>query len=120
MPLPSRVPLKHTPYDGSSKPFEIALRPLDLEHWIEIDEDLDRYLGEKRRLHATIPKKVFVAEADTIAAQEEVFDLLAEFLLRKHPEIYVRDGSVISLAGTQHFVDVADQSTPPLLRPGRT
>ncbi len=116
MPLPFKVPLKHTPYDGSSKPFEIALRPLDIEHWIEIDDDLDRYLDEKRRLYNTIPDKVFAAEADTLAAQQEVLDLLVDFLLKKYPGIYVQDGSAINIAETEHSVEITDQSIQPLLR----
>ena len=28
----------HTPYDGTSRPFTIGLKPLDPENWIEIDD----------------------------------------------------------------------------------
>lgn len=92
------------------------MRPLDQDQWIEIDDDLDRYLGEKRRLYTTIPNKVFVAEADTVDAQQEVLTLLRDFLLKKYPGIYLQDGSSINIADTRHSVDIADQSIPPLLR----
>jgi hypothetical protein len=77
----------HTPYDGSSKLFAIGLKPLDLVRWIEVDEHYPAYLAEKRRLYADMPDKVFVAEADTQAAQQEVLDLLADHLRRHFPEL---------------------------------
>ena len=39
----------HTPYDGSSKLFQIGLKQLDLANWIEIDETFDFQLAEKRQ-----------------------------------------------------------------------
>jgi hypothetical protein len=78
---------RHTPYDGSSKPFSIGLKPLDLAEWIEVGDDLDMYLAEKRRLYATVPDKVFVEEPDTREAQREVLDLIEAHLARHHPEL---------------------------------
>jgi hypothetical protein len=77
----------HTPYDGSSKLFTIGLKPLDLTCWLEIDEDRDAYLAEKRRLYGEIPEKVFVAEDGTQAAQQDVLDLITDHLARQFPEI---------------------------------
>jgi hypothetical protein len=65
----------HTPYDGSSKPFSIGLKPLDPDTWLEVDEHYEAYLAEKARLYATVPEKVFVEEEDTRAAQQEVLDM---------------------------------------------
>src|SRR5215475_5581248 len=77
----------HTPYDGSSKPFTVGLKPLDLDRWLEIDAHRETYLAEKRRLYADIPEKVFVAEAGTEDAQQEVLELIAEHLCRRAPEL---------------------------------
>ena len=52
----------HTPYDGSSKLFNIGLKPLEPANWIEVDGHLLPYLAEKRRLYAQIPDRVFVEE----------------------------------------------------------
>lgn len=82
-PLPT-----HTPYDGSSKLFTIGVKPLDPAGWIEIDDHLLPYLAEKRRLYAEIPERVFVEEAGTREAQQEVLDLLGSYLLEKFPDIY--------------------------------
>ncbi len=78
----------HAPYDGSSKPFTIGLKPLDLADWIEVDENLAAHLAEKRRLYAEIPHKVFVEEPDTRAAQQEVLDLLAAHLPERFPRTH--------------------------------
>lgn len=70
----------HTPYDGSSTPFTIGLRPLDFADWIEIDRHYEAHLAEKRRLYAELPERVFVEEPDTRDAQREVLNLLVEHL----------------------------------------
>lgn len=80
----------HTPYDGSSKPFSIGLKPLNLAEWIEVDGDLDMYLAEKRRLYGTVPDNVFVEEPDTREAQREVLDLIEAHLARYNPELLER------------------------------
>lgn len=84
----SRLPT-HTPYDGSSKLFTIGLKPLDLDHWIEVDEHHSAHLAQKHRLYAEMPKKVLVAEAGTQAAQQEVLELLSDHLSRHFPELPV-------------------------------
>lgn len=111
----SDAPL-HTPYDGSVKPFTIGLRPLDLENWIEVDDKLDDYLAEKDRLFASVPQKVFAAEAETAEAQREVLDLFQEHLLRRFPQIYRRQGETILVAGRS--VQASDDA-PPLLTASR-
>lgn len=80
-----------TPYDGSSKPFTIGLKPLELSEWIEIDDQWPHYIAEKQRLYSEIPEKVLVAEDGTIEAQQEVFDLIVEHLAKKFPQINVQE-----------------------------
>lgn len=93
-PLPT-----HTPYDGSSKLFTIGVKPLDPAGWIEIDDHLLPYLAEKRRLYAEIPERVFVEEAGTREAQQEVLDLLGSYLLEKFPDIYQQGDTGIEVVG---------------------
>lgn len=87
----------HTPYDGSSRLFEIGLKPLDPDAWIEVDSHLAAHLAEKDRLAAAYPEEVFAAEPDTEAAQAEVLALLVEHLPRRFPGIYRRDGETIEI-----------------------
>jgi dimethylamine monooxygenase subunit A len=70
----------HTPYDGSSKPFTIGLQQLDPATWIEIDDNLELYLAEKRRLYREETANVLVAEQGTDAAQQEVLAMLIAHL----------------------------------------
>ncbi|MEQ8480484.1 MAG: DUF3445 domain-containing protein [Hoeflea sp.] len=69
-----------TPYDGSAPPFAIGLARLDPDTWIDIDNDLQIYLGEKRRLTRERYEEIFVAEPDTEDAQREVHDLVRTHL----------------------------------------
>ena len=82
---------RHTPYDGSSKLFEIGLKPLDPAEWIDADALLAAYLAEKDRLAAG-PAPILVAEPGTGAAAAELLALLAAHLPARFPEIYRRDG----------------------------
>ncbi len=89
----------HTPYDGSSKLFQIGLKQLDLANWIEVDETFDFQLGEKRRIHAEHARDVLVAEPGTEDAQAEVLALLVAHLPARFPDLYSRNGETLSVAG---------------------
>ncbi|WP_442582320.1 heme-dependent oxidative N-demethylase family protein [Mesorhizobium sp. ASY16-5R] len=102
----------HTPYDGSSKPFSIGLRPLDPSTWLEIDGHYEAYLGEKARLYATIPEKVFVEEADTRAAQQEVLDLAATHLSTHAARLFPLPAEQAALA--QRLRQAAETGHAPL------
>ena len=104
--MTSRSGLVHTPYDGSSKPFTVGLKPLDLDRWLEIDEHRAAYLAEKRRLYAGIPGKVFVAETATGDAQQEVLDLIVEYL--------GRHASELTSTASEGLTRAPDGATPPL------
>lgn len=89
----------HTPYDGTSKPFTIGLKPLDPARWIETDALLLPYLAEKRRLYAEIPDKVFVEEPGTRDAQAEVLDMLEAWLPVHQPETHRLAGGRVEVVG---------------------
>jgi hypothetical protein len=102
----------HTPYDGSSKLFQIGLKQLDLANWIEIDDSFDFQLAEKRRIHAEHGPRVFVAEAGTDDAQAEVLALLRAHLPARFPERYqIKDGN-LTVAGHPEAGEA--QGMPPL------
>ncbi|MEQ1900604.1 MAG: DUF3445 domain-containing protein [Devosia sp.] len=96
----------HTPYDGSSRLFEIGLKPLDPGQWIEVDEHLSAHLAEKDRLEAVHSQKVFAAEPGTEAAQAEVLALLVEHLPRRFPDIYRRDGETIEIIPAKRHISL--------------
>lgn len=106
----------HTPYAGPTRPFTIGLSALDPGRWIEPDDDLARYLAEKRQLVDTRFDEVFRATEDSLAAQQECLGELVSHLEIHHPELYRRDGNLIHIAG--QTVDPSDNTIPPLLRAG--
>ncbi len=103
---------RHAPYDGSSKPFTIGLRPLDLAEWIEVDDALPAYLAEKARLFASLPAEVFVEEPQSRAAQREVLDLLVDHLPQHHPDRYRLAAAAMEVAGAERVP--LDDDGPPL------
>ena len=104
----------HTPFDGSSKPFTIGLKPLDLADWIEVDGQLRAYLDEKDRVSQRAPGQVFAAEPDSLDAQREVLDMLAVHLPARFPEIYLPTGMAIDIVPAFRRVDLLSP-LPPLL-----
>lgn len=104
----------HTPYDGSSTPFTIGLKPLDLPAWIEVDGYLEAQLAEKDRLEAEHGMTVFAAEPGSEDAQREVLALLADHLPARFPEIYRRAGDTMHVGSSGRAVDLAKPGVPPL------
>ena len=106
--------LAHTPYDGSHKPFTIGMSLLDPNDWIEPDEHLARHLARKDELLAADRDVVFREEPETRAAQAEVLAMLAEFLPRRFPDVWRREGDRMAILPAGRSVDLADEE-PPLL-----
>lgn len=104
-----------TPYDGSSAPFTIGLKPLDLAEWIEIDATYDAQMREKRRLYAIVADKVFVAEPDTERAQQEVLDLVHAHVIEHFPSRFRQDCKGIAITG-HPALSTADMRTMPPLK----
>lgn len=106
----------HTPYDGSSKLFQIGLRQLDLKNWIEVDNSFDFQLAEKRRIQAEHGPRVFVAEEGAEDAQAEVLALIAGHLPARFPERYRKEGDRLIVAGHPELDDLMASDLPPLKR----
>jgi hypothetical protein len=106
-------PLRHTPWDGSSKPFTIGMRPIALADWIEVDERLGDYLDEKARLEAADPAAVFRAEPGTEAAQRELLDALVQNLVTHHASSHRLSDGRMELPTARRSVDLA-AAAPPL------
>ena len=103
-----------TPYDGSSRLFQIGLKPLDPAEWIDVADPPAAQLAEKRRILASHPAETFVAEAGTEAAQAEVLHMLADYLPHRFPDTYARHGNSIAIvSGGDKIALGAD--APPLL-----
>jgi dimethylamine monooxygenase subunit A len=103
----------HTPYDGSAVPFTIGLSQLDENDWIEVDDLFADYHREKLNLYKNMRHKVIVSDEGTVAAQQEVLDVLGAFLPRRFPQIYAVNGMSMQIAGLAD-VALADSTMPPL------
>lgn len=115
-PPSSRSSLTYTPYDGSSKPFTIGLLQLEPDRWIEPDEDLVEQIKLKRELVAEHGERVLRAEPGTEAAQQEVLDLLIEYLPAHHPDRYCLGDGRLNVTGLT--TDLIDTAMMPLQRAG--
>ncbi len=98
------------PYGGGHPAFKIGLKPLAVENWIHVDDQLSRYLEEKERLYAKHPELVFLAKEDSLGGQQEVLDLLADHLPRTFPDSYRRDDGKMLVAGRE--VDLKKTALP--------
>jgi hypothetical protein len=103
-----------TPYDGSSTPFTIGLKPFDPANWIELDGDLEPYLAEKDRLFATVPERVFMTRSDTVKAQREVLNALVRYLPERFPAIYRSEGDTMVVGATGRRVALGLDEPAPL------
>lgn len=103
----------HTPYDGSSSPFTIGLKQLDLATWLEVDRHYEAYLAQKRALIASARDAVFRAEPDTLAAQAEIFALVRDHLIGGFPSIF--PGTRQWEAALAALDRVGSEDHPPLL-----
>jgi hypothetical protein len=106
--------LAHTPYDGSSTPFTIGLKPLDPAGGIEVDGHLEAHLAEKDRLEAGHGSSVFAAGPGTEEAQQEVLALLIDHLPARFPETYRRAGDTMLVGSSGRAVVLAKPGVPPL------
>lgn len=102
-----------TPYDGSSRLFQIGLKPLDPADWIDLDETLPAQLAEKRRIFAAHGQETLMAEAGSAPAQAELLTLLADHLTTRFPALYRRDGQSIVVGPGGDKLDLG--ATPALL-----
>jgi hypothetical protein len=99
-------PFRHAPWDGTSRPFTIGMRPIVPADWIEVDAHLAAYLDEKARLEAAGLAHVFRAEPNTAAAQQELLDALVDNLVTHHPAAYRREGDLVVLTAADRSVDL--------------
>ncbi|MDF2996845.1 MAG: hypothetical protein K0R27_2482 [Xanthobacteraceae bacterium] len=111
--------LRHTPYDGSRKPFTVGLAPLDLTDWIEPDRRLAPTLAEKDHLLATRRDIVMREEPGMREAQREALALIAEHVVARQPDIYRREGNRITIVPAGGVIDLDDPDEAPLVTAAR-
>ena len=105
----------YLPLDGKPLRVSMGTRPLDLAHWIEIDEHRSAELDEKDHLLAERRDEVLAHLPEGDAGAAEVLALLAAYLPETFPDTYgsveggladLPRGRIVHL-GDGHPIDVA-------------
>lgn len=92
-------PGEHRPFSAGPFRWRLGLRPLDIEHWIEIGPHHDAVLAEKDRLLSRFPGTVFAAIDGIEDESNELLDVLTAHLVKHVPDRYAVDGDDIVAAG---------------------
>lgn len=79
------TPLPYDPVDGRPLRMGLGLRALDVEEWLEVDQDRDADLAAKRRLLAERHGEVVAHLPPGIDAAQESLDLVVAWMDRHHP-----------------------------------
>lgn len=97
----------------------LGLRPLDPSDWIEINADFSQQIELKTQLLRDCPDQVFASLPQSIAAQQEVLDLLIAHLLQYHPQQYQQQGDKLYSVQTEQTWNLTDFAHRPLDLAGR-
>ncbi|MBE9193310.1 DUF3445 domain-containing protein [Gloeocapsopsis crepidinum LEGE 06123] len=97
----------------------MGLKPLQLQHWIEIDEDFADELNYKDKLLKDRNSEVFGSLPESEAAQQEVLQLLLEHLLQYFPDYYQQQDNCIFNKITGQAWHLNDFAANPLDLAGR-
>jgi hypothetical protein len=108
---------QHTPYDGSSHPFTVGLKPIDEGEWLEPDAFLVPHLAEKDRLVSERRDAVLRAEDGTEEAQREMLSLIVENLKQYHGKTHKFEAGRVVIADRGPVVDLSN--APALLTAAR-
>lgn len=109
----------HTPYDGTKKPFTIGMDALDPREWMEVDTNLCFYVEEKERVFSTLYKETVLEEPDTREAQQEVLDMLVDYLPQRFPDTYRVEGGEMHVVPAGRTFPIQNADEPPLLTAAR-
>lgn len=80
---------------GAHRPFAIGMRRVATDEWIVPGEDFGGVLAEKAALFAGRLDEVFAADAGSVAAQAELWRLLAAHLTTRFPAVWRREGAAV-------------------------
>src|SRR5690606_33336739 len=107
------APALPTPYDGSSRLFQIGTKPLDPADWLEPDGAMAAQLAEKARLQRDHGAVIFAETDASRPAQAELLALLADYLPERFPTLWRREGAGLHVVPTGETVAL-DGDAPPL------
>jgi hypothetical protein len=109
----------YLPFEGGRFRLAMGLMPLAPDGWLEIDADFARELERKRGLLEARHGDVFAALPEAAAPAAELLALLAEHLPKHHPELFRREGDMLTNLASGEPWDVAHPPFHPLDLCGR-
>ena len=112
-------PALYLPFAEGQWQLKMGLRSLDLDTWIEIDDEFLPYLARKRELLAAHYTDVYGAVFGSEAGQQEALTLLLEHLPKRFPTHYQHETGGITNLRTGERWQVAEWRDRPLDLAGR-
>lgn len=109
----------YLPFADGQWRMAMGLKPLQLQHWIEIDEDFADELNYKDKLLKEQRSEVFGSLGGSEAGQQEVLELILKHLLKYFPDYYQQQGDRIVNNITEQVWYLRDFTTNPLDLAGR-
>lgn len=112
-------PPPYTPFDSGVYRMSMGLQALKPEDWIETGPDRSEQLAERRRLLDERRDEVLAVLPAAEASCRELLSRLADFLPRRFPDLYQRDGARLICRETGASWDLGQEAPPPLEIAGR-
>lgn len=99
---------RHRPYRKAGAAFQIGLRPMPPETWLETGPDHVQFMAAKRQRLSGLPPQFYRAMPESRAGQAELRDAVVAHLLAQHTEHFIRSGDMLEdrIDGSRH--DLAD------------
>ena len=117
--LKSRKNPLYMPFDKGRFRLSMGIVALDLDEWLQPDEYFYRELLEKEALLASQNNEVFQSMEGSQLAQQEVLDLIIDYMNRFHSELLRIDGDKIFVDGIKRNFSRKEFTEMPLDLAGR-
>ena len=117
--LKSRKNPLYTPFDKGRFRLSMGIVALDLDEWLQPDEYFYKELLEKEALLANQKSEVFQSIQGSQLAQQEVLDLIIDYMNRFHSELVRIDGDKIFIDGIKRNFSRKEFTEMPLDLAGR-
>jgi len=117
--LKSRKNPLYMPFDKGRFRLSMGIVALDLDEWLQPDEYFYKELLEKEALLANQNNEVFQSKQGSQLAQQEVLDLIIDYMNRFHSELVRIDGDKIFVDGIKRNFSRKEFTEMPLDLAGR-
>ncbi len=108
----------YTPFEAPYR-MSMGLMSLRADEWLEVDDQWEAELAEKRRLLAAPPKEMVFTLPGAETGAREALGAIAEHLAERHPERYRLADDRLVIAAFDEAWDLADPERPAIDVAGR-